>query len=69
MRMIILTKRPEEMRFHLLKTEEVGFNGDTITITFRNICVPFLSFSLTRKCLSAQPIPSFLNKRGGRLIS
>lgn len=69
MRTIILTTNQRRCAFHLLKAEEVGFSGDTITITFRNICVPFLSFSLSRKCLSAQPIPSFLNKRGGRLIS
>lgn len=57
--MIILTKNQRRCAFHLLKTEEVGFNGDTITITFRNICVPFLSFSLTRKCLSANLFPRF----------
>ncbi len=56
MRMIILTTNQRRCAFHLLKTEEVGFSGDTITITFRNICVP--SFSLTENA-SAPTYSSF----------
>ncbi len=50
--MIILTTKPEEMRFHLLKTEEVGFSGHNNNHVQEHLC-SFLSFSLTRKCLSA----------------